>query len=137
LEDERLLGWPDMLVLTGLTNGFDRMLHLAAYARSKNQKVIVVAGGPAVRALPLLSKKFFDYTCLGDIEELGEVIAEAFGTGYVEKQMLPRYDLAYWLGRIGYVETTRYCNFRCSFCAQVSRLFPRASTIWALVSLER
>lgn len=117
LEDEGLLGWPDMLVLTGLTNGFDRMLHLTAYARSKNPKVIVVAGGPPVRALPLLSKKFFDYTCLGDIEELCEVIAEAFGAGYVAKQMLPRYDLAYWLGRIGYVETTRYCNFRCSFCA--------------------
>ena len=117
LEDELLLGWPDMLVLTGLTNGFDRMLHLTAYARSKNPKVIVVAGGPAVRALPLLSKKLFDYTCLGDIEELCEVIAEAFGPAYVAKQMLPRYDLAYWLGRIGYVETTRYCNFRCSFCA--------------------
>jgi hopanoid C-2 methylase len=117
LEDERLLGWPDMLVLTGLTNGFDRMLHLTAYARSKNPKVIVVAGGPAVRALPLLSKKFFDYTCLGDIEELCEVIGETFGAGYVAQQMLPRYDLAYWLGRIGYVETTRYCNFRCSFCA--------------------
>jgi hopanoid C-2 methylase len=117
LEDERLLGWPDMLVLTGVTNGFDRMLHLTAYARSKNPKVIVVAGGPSVRALPLLSKKVFDYSCLGDIEELGEVIAETFGPGYVAKQMLPRYDLAYWLGRIGYVETTRYCNFRCSFCA--------------------
>lgn len=117
LEDERLLGWPDMLVLTGLTNGFDRMLHLTAYARSRNPKVIVVAGGPPVRALPLLSKKFFDYACLGDIEELCEVIAEAFGPGYVARQMLPRYDLAYWLGRIGYVETTRYCNFRCSFCA--------------------
>ncbi|CAN5474300.1 hypothetical protein BH20ACI3_BH20ACI3_01690 [soil metagenome] len=117
LEDEGLLSWPDMLVLTGLTNGFDRMLHLTAYARSKNRRVIVVAGGPPIRALPLLSKKFFDYTCLGDIEELREVIAEAFGPTYVAKQMLPRYDLAYWLGRIGYVESTRYCNFRCSFCA--------------------
>ena len=117
LEDESLLGWPDMLVLTGLTNGFDRMLHLTAYARTKNPKVIVVAGGPPVRALPLLAKKFFDYACLGDIEELSEVVAEAFGPGYVAKQMVPRYDLAYWLGRIGYVETTRYCNFRCSFCA--------------------
>jgi hypothetical protein len=117
LEDEQLLAWPDMLVLTGLTNGFDRMLHLTAYARSKNPKVIVVAGGPAVRALPLLSQRFFDYTCLGDIEELGEVITEAFGPAYVAEQMLPRYDLAYWLGRIGYVETTRYCNFRCSFCS--------------------
>ena len=117
LEDKRLLSWPDMLVLTGLTNGFDRMLHLTAYARSKNPKVIVVAGGPPVRALPLLSKKFFDFSCLGDIEELTEVVAETFGPAYVSKQMLPRYDLAYWLGRIGYVETTRYCNFRCSFCA--------------------
>lgn len=117
LEDEGLLSWPDMLVLTGLTNGFDRMLHLTAYARSKNPKVIVVAGGPPVRALPLLSKKVFDYACLGDIEELCDVISEAFGPAYVAKRMLPRYDLAYWLGRIGYVETTRYCNFRCSFCA--------------------
>ena len=113
----RLLSWPDMLVLTGLTNGFDRMLHLTAYARSKNPKVIVVAGGPPVRALPLLSKKVFDYACLGDIEEICDVISEAFGPAYVAKPMLPRYDLAYWFGRIGYVETTRYCNFRCSFCA--------------------
>ena len=60
LEDERLLSWPDMLVLTGLTNAFDRMLHLTAYARTKNVKVIVVAGGPPVRALPLLAKKVFD-----------------------------------------------------------------------------
>lgn len=117
LEDEKLLAWPDMLVLTGLTNCFDRMLHLTAYARTKNPKVIVVAGGPTVRALPLLSRKVFDYTCLGDIEELCEVIAEAFGPEYVAAQMLPRYDLAYWLGRIGYVETTRYCNFHCSFCS--------------------
>lgn len=117
LEDASLLGWPDMVVLTGLTNGFDRMLHITAYARSKNPKVIVVAGGPPVRALPLLSKKYFDYPCQGDIEELCEVIAEVFGPAYVAQQMLPRYDLAYWLGRIGYVESTRYCNFRCSFCA--------------------
>ena len=117
LENEALLSWPDMLVLTGLTNSFDRMLHLTAYARTKNPKVIVVAGGPPVRVLPLLSKRVFDYSCLGDIEEMGDVIAEAFGREYVEQDMLPRYDLAYWLGRIGYVETTRYCNFRCGFCS--------------------
>jgi len=57
LEDEQLLSWPDMLVLTGLTNSFDRMLHLTAYARTKNPKVIVVAGGPPVRSLPLASEK--------------------------------------------------------------------------------
>ncbi len=38
LEDEQLLSWPDMLVLTGLTNSFDRMLHLTAYARTKIRK---------------------------------------------------------------------------------------------------
>jgi hopanoid C-2 methylase len=117
LEDESLLAWPDMLVLTGLTNCFDRMLHLTAYARTKNPRVIVVAGGPTVRALPLLAQRVFDYACQGDIEELRRVIAETFGQAYVAAEMVPRYDLAYWLGRIGYVETTRYCNFRCSFCA--------------------
>lgn len=117
LEDEKLLAWPDVLVLTGLTNSFDRMLHLTAYARTKNPKVIVIAGGPPVRSLPLLSKRVFDYTCLGDIEELQDVIEEALGRDYVSESMQPRYDLAYWLGRIGYVETTRYCNFKCSFCS--------------------
>ena len=36
LKDVGLLGWPDMLVLTGLTSAFDRMLHLTAYARTLN-----------------------------------------------------------------------------------------------------
>jgi hypothetical protein len=117
LEDEKLLAWPDMLVLTGLTNSFDRMLHLTAYVRSKNEKVIIVAGGPPVRALPRLAGRFFDYACLGDIEELQNVIADAFGTAYVAEQVFPRYDLGYWLGSTGYAETTRYCNFRCTFCS--------------------
>jgi hopanoid C-2 methylase len=117
LEDEALLSWPDMLVLTGLTNSFDRMLHLTAYARTKNPKVIVVAGGPAVRALPLLARQFFDYCCAGDIEQLSSVITDAFGPECVAEEMLPRFDLAYWIGWLAHVESTRYCNFRCSFCA--------------------
>jgi hypothetical protein len=117
LEDESMLGWPDMLVLTGLTHCFDRMLHLAAYARTKNSRVVVVAGGPAVRALPLLSAKFFDYSCLGDIEELREVIIEVWGASYAAEPMLPRFDLAPWLKLVSYVESTRYCNFHCSFCS--------------------
>ncbi|MDX6696031.1 MAG: hopanoid methylase [Blastocatellia bacterium] len=117
LEDEALLSWPDMLVLTGLTNSFDRMLHLTAYARTKNPKAVVVAGGPAVRALPLLARQFFDYACAGDIEQLAGVITDAFGPDYVAEEMLPRFDLAYWIGWLAHVESTRYCNFRCSFCA--------------------
>lgn len=117
LLDEHLLGWPDMLVLTGLTNSFDRMLHLTAYARTKNPRVVVVAGGPTVRALPRRAERFFDYCCEGDIEQLREVAADAFGPEYAAEEMLPRFDLAYWLRYFNYAETTRYCNFHCSFCA--------------------
>jgi hypothetical protein len=70
LLDPALLGWPDMLVLTGVTSSFDRMLHLTAYARTLNERVVVVTGGPPVRALPQRARHFFDYACLGDIEEL-------------------------------------------------------------------
>ncbi|MGH7855671.1 MAG: B12-binding domain-containing radical SAM protein [Candidatus Binatia bacterium] len=117
LEDESLLSWPDMLVLSGLTNSLDRMLHLTAYARTKNSKVIVVAGGPAIRALPYFTKPFFDYPCLGDIEELRDVIQDAWGKAFVSERMLPRYDLAYWMRLFACVETSRYCNFHCAFCA--------------------
>jgi hypothetical protein len=110
------LAWPDMLVLSGLTNSFDRMLHLTAYARSQNPRVVVVAGGPAVRALPLYSRRFFDYACEGDIEQMQDVICDAFGTHYVAEQMAPRFELANWLKNGAYVETTRNCNFRCAFC---------------------
>jgi radical SAM superfamily enzyme YgiQ (UPF0313 family) len=116
LDDPSLLAWPDMLVMTGLTTAFDRMLHLAAYARTSNEKVIVVAGGPAIRAFPSYSKLFFDYPCCGDVEELRAVAAAAFGEEFVGEEMFPRFDLAYWIGGIGELESSRNCNFRCSFC---------------------
>lgn len=112
-----LLAWPDMIVLTGLVVAFDRMLHVTAYVRSKNPKVVVVAGGQAIRAVPRYAEQFFDYTCLGDAEQLGEVIAEAFGQVYVAEKVEPRYDVAYWIRSIGYLESTRNCNFRCDFCS--------------------
>ncbi|HYA14752.1 MAG TPA: hypothetical protein VEF33_10485 [Syntrophales bacterium] len=123
LESEALLSWPDMLVLTGLNTAFDRMLHLTAYVRTKKKNVIVVAGGPAIRALFNYSKNFFDYSCPGDIEQLKEVIEESFGKDYVSKNLLeqgwaiPRYDLSYWMGNPGYVETSRNCHCHCSFCS--------------------
>jgi hopanoid C-2 methylase len=117
LEDEKLLAWPDMIVLTGVSNCFDRMLHVTAYAKSKNRKVTVVAGGPPVRAFPRYASNFFDYCCSGDIEQLQEVVTDAFGREYVAAEMLPRLDLAYWIGIHGHVETSRYCNFHCNFCA--------------------
>jgi hypothetical protein len=117
LQDTRLLAWPDMLVLTGLTSSFDRMLHLTAYAKTLNPGVVVVAGGPAVRALPRRARLFFDHVCLGDIEELMTIVAEEFGEAYVATDMFPRFDLAPKGGMLGYVESSRYCNFRCSFCS--------------------
>src|SRR6202171_497070 len=135
LADPALLGWADMLVLTGLTHCFDRMLHLTAYARTKNPRMIAVAGGPAVRALPLLAKKFFDYSCLGDIEELREVITDAWGEAYAAAQMLPRFDLAYWIQLISHVENTRYCNFHCSFCSLTGE--GRAYQTYALENIRQ
>ncbi len=123
LRSEALLSWPDMLVLTGLNTAFDRMLHLTAYARTKNRKVIIVAGGPAIRALFQYSKKFFNYSCLGDIEQITEVIEDSFGRNYVSNDFsekgwfIPRYDLAYWIGMIAYVESSRNCYYSCNFCS--------------------
>ncbi len=117
LVDPHLLEWPDMLVLTGLTVALDRFRQLTAYAKTRNPRVLVVAGGPGVRALPLLSESFFDYVCTGDVEQLAEVVQDAWGSPYVSDTLCPRFDLAYWFGPIGYMETSRNCNFRCSFCA--------------------
>jgi len=103
LADPSLLGWPDMLVLTGLTNAFDRLLHLTAYARSRNPNVIVVAGGPAIRALPRYARQFFDYACTGDVEDLVGVITDALGAEYVAEEMFPRFEVAQWTGPYAYI----------------------------------
>jgi hypothetical protein len=116
LNDRHLLGWPDMLVLTGLQVDFDRYLHLTAYARTFNPRVVVVAGGSLVELSPTFSRRFFDYSCAGPVEDLREVIVDAFGPSFVADDMRPRYEKAYWSKLIGAVESSRYCNFRCSFC---------------------
>ena len=124
LKDQGLLAWPDMLVLTGLNTAFDRMLHLTAYARTQNSGVIVVAGGSAIRALFHYAQAFFDYCCDGDIEQMQYVIEDAFGKQYVSERFLregwamPRYDLlsGNWTKNLGYVESSRNCYHRCSFC---------------------
>jgi hopanoid C-2 methylase len=117
LQNRDLLAWPDVLVLTGLTTAFDRMLHLTAYARTLNNKVVVVAGGPAIRAFPKYARQFFDYVCWGDVEELSDVAVDLFGADALAGEMNPRFDLAYWIRDVGHVESSRNCNFRCSFCS--------------------
>jgi hypothetical protein len=115
--DPEALAWPDLLVLTSLTFAFDRMLQLTAYARTKNPRVVVAAGGPAVRALPEHSKRFFDFALTGDVEDLGPVADEVFGPGHAATEPFPRFDLAKWFGRAAYVEASRNCNFGCTFCS--------------------
>ncbi|HVN77017.1 MAG TPA: radical SAM protein [Thermoanaerobaculaceae bacterium] len=116
LADGRLLAGADLVVLTGLTTAVDRMRQITAYARTANPRVVVAAGGHAVRALPSYCAGFLDYACRGDVEELRDVVADAFGAEYAADEMTPRFDLADWIGRLGYAESSRYCNFRCSFC---------------------
>ncbi|MEM6467506.1 MAG: radical SAM protein, partial [Pseudomonadota bacterium] len=117
LMDQARLARADMVVLTGVTSAFDRMKHITAHARVANPSAVVVAGGPAVRNLPVSAQKYFDYAALGDIEEMGEIAGEVFGPDAVNPNPLPRFDLMGFKGPITYVESTRYCNFRCSFCA--------------------
>lgn len=116
LEDPDLLGWPDLLVLTGLTTALDRMRHVTAYARTRNPRVRVVGGGHVARAFPRFCATFMDVVCQGDVEELQEVVTLLFGPGWATEELEPRFDLAHWFGRIGYAESTRYCNFKCGFC---------------------
>jgi radical SAM superfamily enzyme YgiQ (UPF0313 family) len=117
LEDARLLAWPDLVVLTGLVTSLDRMRHVTAYVRTLQPKAIVVGGGHAVRAFPRFCRTFLDVVCLGDVEEIRGVIAGLFGEQYAAEESVPRFDLAHWAGgTVGYAETSRYCNFRCSFC---------------------
>lgn len=116
LEDRRLLGWPDMLVLSGLQVDFDRFLHLTAYARTLNPGVIVIAGGSLIEIAPRFCRRFFDYCCTGPVESIRDVIADAFGPDYCAEVFNPRWDLAYWNKAVACVESSRNCNFRCSFC---------------------
>src|SRR5215208_6559196 len=50
--NEKLVEWAQMVVLTGMTSGYDRMRHISAYVRTKSPETVAVAGGPGIRALP-------------------------------------------------------------------------------------
>ena len=123
LRDRALLGWPDLLVLTGLTSSFDRMLHLTGYVRALNPRVVVAAGGPPVRALPRRATQFFDFAMTGDIESLQDVAREVLGAECVAEEMFPRFDLCDPYPLAAYVESSRNCNFRCAFCSLTGERF--------------
>ena len=127
LEDEKAFAWPEMLVLTGVTSSFDRMRHLAAYARTKSPGCVIVAGGPVVRSLPLSAAAIFDYACHGDVEDLAEIAREVFGPDARSLHYMPRFDLLSWRSPVNYVESSRYCNFHCTFCSLTGEARPYRS----------
>ena len=129
------LAWPTMLVLTGLNTAYDRMKHLSAYARTVNPQICVVAGGPTARMLPQLSRRYFDHVCVGDLDQLADVVEAEYGIGHRAAQPSPRYDLMNWRGPLGYAESSKNCNFRCSFCSMTAE--GRPFTQLALDDLER
>ena len=87
------LRWAQLLVLTGLNSSFDRMKQITAYARTVNPGIAVAMGGPLARALPHLSRRYFDFVCEEDVEQIVDVVREAFGQELGAAQPLPRYDL--------------------------------------------
>lgn len=119
-EDLAALQWAEMLVLTGLNPAFDRMKQVTAYARVVNPGVVVAMGGPLARVIPNLARRYFDYVCDGDIEQIAAVVDAVFGPGHGADVPFPRYDLLPWMRIIGYAETSRNCNFRCSFCSMTA-----------------
>lgn len=126
-EDLAALRWADLLVLTGLNSAFDRMKQLVGYARAVNPAVAVAMGGSAARALPRLSRRYFDYVCTDDVEGIRDVLRDALGPGYEAERPLPRYDLARWPRLAGFAESSRNCNFRCSFCSMTAENRPFAA----------
>ncbi|MEP2759805.1 MAG: radical SAM protein [Hyphomicrobiales bacterium] len=109
--------WPDIVVFTGLTAAFDRARQLAAYCRHFSSKVVTIIGGPIARALPAICNEVFDYTCQGDVDEIGQVIESVLDTRHLSDDTAPRFDLTAPSMGVGYLETTKNCNFACSFCS--------------------
>lgn len=119
-EDFGALQWADLLVLTGLNPAFDRMKQVTAYARAVNPGIAVAMGGPLARMLPNLSRRYFDFVCGDDVEQLVSVVDDVFGPGHAAEAPVPRHDLSPQSSIIGYAEASRNCNFRCSFCAMTA-----------------
>lgn len=134
-EDLSALQWADLLVLTGLNPAFDRMKQVTAYARAVNPGIVVAMGGPLARMLPNLSRRYFDYVCSDDVEQVVLVVDAVFGPGHAAEVPIPRHDLLPGSRIIGYAEASRNCNFRCSFCAMTAE--DRAFIAYDIIEVRR
>ena len=133
--DKRRFDWPDMVVFTGLTAAFDRARQLTAYFRNANPHCVTVIGGHIARALPALCADVFDYVCMGDTEEIAAVATAVFGPDAGLPDGAPRQDLAAPRMGVAYLETTKNCNFACSFCTLTGE--GRPYTAYATETIER
>jgi hypothetical protein len=119
-EDLGALQWAELLVLTGLNPAFDRMKQVTAYARTVNPGIVVAMGGPLARMLPKLSRRYFDYVCSDDVEQVVALVDAVFGPGHAAEIPIPRHDLLPGSRIIGYAEASRNCNFHCNFCSMTA-----------------
>lgn len=119
--------WPDLVIISGLTAMFDRARQLAAYFRHCQPQVITLIGGPMARCFPGLSAQVFDVVCQGDVGDIPEVIEDVLGGDYRAAEPAPRFDLAGNSFGLGFVETSEYCNFACSFCSLTGERRPYRS----------
>ena len=117
LLDPATYAWPDIVIFTGLTNAFDRTRQLCAYVRHFRPGGVTIIGGPIARALPRPCAEFFDHVCLGDVDDINDLIDDVLGPDHIAHAAAPAYDLCGGSRLAGSIETTTNCNFACAFCS--------------------
>jgi radical SAM superfamily enzyme YgiQ (UPF0313 family) len=70
--------------------------------------------------LPKLSRRYFDYVCSDDVEQVVALVDAVFGPGHAAEIPIPRHDLLPGSRIIGYAEASRNCNFHCNFCSMTA-----------------
>lgn len=134
----------DIVFLTGLQPDFDRMRQLSYYFRRAG--VTVVAGGSICSNFPEFAAQFFDAVCVGGVDSVPEVVAD-FVAGSLRRiyhsptNRISNYLVDYSLfsksrisPRCHLLETSRGCNFRCTFCVVPSEVGTHATYDVAAVS---
>lgn len=116
----------ELAFLSGLHADFDRMRQLSYYLRRSG--ATVVAGGNLCTLFPEFASQYFDVVCAGGVDNVRDFMAD-YEAGRAKRiyrrpqNRVTSYALDYSLfTRYGisppvhFIEASRGCNFRCSFC---------------------